>query len=411
MNRRHGILLTLGLIALVVGLFGVVDRLRFGLLHVGYGTPIPWALWVALYIYFIGLSAGSFLVSSLAYVFRIRRFEPVGPAAVFTALVCLITALLFIWVDLGHMERFVEVFFRPSWRSPLAWIVWLYTAYFFLLLAEAWFLLRRRFARHRDAGGVRAALYRVLAFGTQAGSAADSEKDLRIVRILGTVGVPLAIAFHGGTGAVFAVLMARPYWNTGLFPILFLVSALASGCALLTAVAAFLVPRGYPQDKSLLPGLGRLLLGLICLEVLMQVAEFLVGLYGSAAAHAIPLQEQLFGANWWLFWIVSVGLAVGIPALILATVGRRNSSLIGLAGLLSAAGFIGIRWNIVLPGFVVPELPGLETAVTEPHLIFGRYVPTPMEWLVSCFAIGVALTLFAIGFGLLPLGEEAQVQI
>ena len=55
MNRRLCILLAIGVAALAVGLVGVVDRLRFGLLHVGYGTPVPWALWVV----FWGLSVAT----------------------------------------------------------------------------------------------------------------------------------------------------------------------------------------------------------------------------------------------------------------------------------------------------------------------------------------------------------------
>jgi len=408
MSKRLWLVLGIGVLALALGIVGMVDRLRFGLLHVGYGSPVPWALWVVFYIYFIGLSAGAFLISSLVYVFRMKQFEPVGRIAVFTALIALIAALLFIWMDLGRMERFLEVFYRPHFGSPLAWIVWLYTAYLLLLLAEAWLLMRRSFAHGATNPGLKGKLYRILALGTK-DDPSKAAGDLRIVRVLGSIGVPLAIAFHGGTGTVFAVTVARAYWYTGLFPLLFLVSALASGGALLTAVAAFVVRNGYAKHKETVLALGRLLLGLILLEVLMEVAEFLVSLYGTAPSHFIPIHEQLFGPNWWIFWILGLGFAVGLPALVLVSVGRRSPLAVGLAALVSTIGFIGIRWNIVLPGFAVAELPGIERAFIEPHLNYiARYVPTTMEWLVSAFAIGIALILFAIGFGLLPLEAEAH---
>lgn len=409
MSKRLWIILALGVVVLALGMVGMADRLRYGLLHVGYGSPVPWALWVVFYIYFIGLSAGAFLISSLVYVFGMKRFEPVGRIAVFTALVSLIAALLFIWVDLGRMDRFAEVFYRPGFHSPLAWIVWLYTAYLLLLLAEAWFLMRRSFARGAQRPGLKGKLYRILALGTKDGSRHAEEKDLRVVRVLGSIGVPLAIAFHGGTGTVFAVTVARAYWYTGLFPLLFLVSALASGGALLTAVAAFVVRNGYAKHKETVLALGRLLLGLLLLEILMEVVEFLVSLYGTAPSHFIPIHEQMFGPNWWIFWILGLGFAVGLPTVVLATIGRRSSLATGLAALVSTIGFIGIRWNIVLPGFAVAELPGIERAFIEPHLNYiVRYTPTAMEWLVSAFAIGVALILFAIGFGLLPLEREPE---
>ena len=128
MGKRALIIAIIGLLLLLVGLPGLVDRLTHGMLNVGYGTPVPWAMWVAVYIYFIGLSAGAFLISSLVYVFGMKQFERIGRLALFTALVCLLTALLFIWFDLGHMERFFFVFTRPSFTSLLVWIVWLYTS-------------------------------------------------------------------------------------------------------------------------------------------------------------------------------------------------------------------------------------------------------------------------------------------
>jgi protein NrfD len=404
------IIFAVGAIAFLAGLLGITDRLRHGLLHVGWGSPVPWALWVVFYIYFIGLSAGAFLLSSLVYVFGVKRFEPVGRVAVFTALMSLIAAMLFIVVDLGHLERFYFVLVRPGFHSLLAWIVWLYSFYFLLLLAEAWFLMRRDFARGGSHPGFKGGLYRLLAVGTPVGTAEDVAKDLRVVRALGGIGIPLAIAFHGGTGSVFAVTMARTYWNSGLFPVLFLLSALASGGALLTAVASFVVRKGHDRYRDVVLGLGTLLTSLLLLEVVMEVAEFLVGLYSTSEAHVIPLRVQLFGDYWMIFWLVSLGLAVGLPLVLLATLGRRQARVVGLAALVSALGFVGIRWNIVLPGFALPELPGIERALIEPHLNYLiPYRPTAMEWLVVAFAISIPLMLFAIGFGILPLEPERPV--
>lgn len=408
MRRTLWIIFVIGAIAFAAGLVGLADRVTNGLRSVAWGSPVPWALWVVFYIYSIGLSAGAFLLSSLVYVFGIKRFEPIGRAAVFTALISLVAAMLFIVVDLGRPERFYLVLTQPSFQSLLAWIVWLYTSYFVLLLAEAWFLMRRSFARGAAAPGLKGRLYRLLALGTSEGSPADEARDMRMVRALGTVGIPLAIAFHGGTGSVFAVTMARTYWNSGLFPLLFLLSALASGGALLTAVAAFVVPGGYRRHRELVLGLGGLLTSLLLIEVIMQAAEFIVNLYSTSEAHVIPMQVQLFGSQWMIFWVASLGLAVGLPIIVLSTIGRRSALATGAAALMSAVGFIAIRWNIVLPGFAVPELPGIETAMVEPHLDYlTTYVPSRMEWLVAAFAIGIPVMLFAVGFAVLPLEAEA----
>ena len=62
MKKFFWITLTLGI---VIGFIGVYERLTTGHLYANYGSIIPWGLWVALYIYFVGLSAGAFLISSL----------------------------------------------------------------------------------------------------------------------------------------------------------------------------------------------------------------------------------------------------------------------------------------------------------------------------------------------------------
>lgn len=408
MKKRVIVILILGLIALSVGSIGMADRLTMGHLNTGNGSPVPWAMWVVFYIYFIGLSAGAFLISSLIYVFGFKQFEAAGRLALFTALIALLISLLFIALDLGHLERAFFIHLRPNFTSPLAWIVWLYTFYSALLLAELWLLMRRDLAAGGKTPGLKGVLYRILALGTKEDTPSARARDMKTVRILGAIGVPLAIIFHGGVGAVFAVTVARAYWYSGLFPIMFLVSALASGGALLTALAAFVLPNGYRRHKDLVIGLGRLLVLLLFVDVLMEVAEILISLYGTSPAHFIPIHDQLFGPNWYIFWILGVGCALLIPLLILTTVGRKSAVWTGLAGLIAVVGFVGVRWNIVLPGFAVEELPGLGKSFFEPHWIYGTYTPTSVEWLVVVFGIGLALLLFGAGYALLPLESAAH---
>lgn len=400
MSRRLWMALALGLVSGGVGLFGLVDRFTNGHINANYGSGIPWALWVVFYIFFIGLSAGAFLISSLVFVFRVHRFERVGRLAVFTALVCLITALAFIWLDLGHMFRAYRTVLSPNFRSPMAWMMWLYSAYFFILLGEGWFLMRRDFAAARVDGGVRGFILGILAFGTRAGGRQERDHDLRVVRILGTIGVPVAVAFHGGVGSLFAVLAARPYWNTGLFPVMFLVSALASGGALLTAITQLLFNRDGSMNQ-VVRDLGRLVLLFLFVDIIFEIAEILVSLYPSSPAHRAPFEEQMFGPYWWTFWILGVGMALLGPALVLF-LKRTSPRWIGAASLITVIGFVGVRWNIVLPGFANELLPGLRDAFIEPKLT-AVYNPSAMEWLVVAGSVGAAFVIFTVGAWLFPL--------
>ena len=48
-----------GIALIMVGAWAWFDRWDNSHENTGYGSIVPWGLWVAVYIYFIGLSAGS----------------------------------------------------------------------------------------------------------------------------------------------------------------------------------------------------------------------------------------------------------------------------------------------------------------------------------------------------------------
>lgn len=389
-----------------IGIFGWWDRLSNGHLNANYGSVIPWGLWVAAYIFFIGLSAGSFLISSLVYVFGVKRFESIGRIALFQALITLTLALLSIWVDLGHMSRAFNVFAYPNFKSPMAWMIWLYTAYFVLLAVELWFLLRRDLVAGAQGTGFRAKLYKVLSLGAKATSDESVARDRKVVKVLATIGVPVAIMFHGGVGALFGVVAARPGWNSGLFPILFLLSALASGGALLMLVSA-IFQGGWHRNSETIVALGRLVLGLLVLDVIFQASEWLVAGYGNVPGHVEGLKLIFSGKYWWVFWVWQLLLGTAIPIFILATKRGRSARWAAMAGGLIAVGFIGVRLNIVIPALATEEVAGLTSAVSNPR-ISTDYFPSLMEWAVTLGIVGLGLLLFGLGEYLLPNSLEDE---
>jgi protein NrfD len=398
-----------GALLFLIGIPGWYDRFAHGHLNTNYGSVVPWGLWVAAYIYFIGLSAGSFLISSLVYVFNFKQFEKIGRLALFTAVVTLLLALLSIWADLGHMWRFWHVYRYPNFRSPMAWMIWLYSTYFLLLAVELWFLLRRDLAAGAKGTGWKARVYRILTLGATDVSAAAAARDRRVVRVLATIGVPLAVMFHGGVGALFGVVAARPAWHSGLFPILFLLSALASGGALLTLITA-IFQDGWRQNRDTVVALGRLVLLLLALDVLFQFSEILIAYAGGVPGHTDSLDLILTGQYWWVFWIWQIALGTILPILLLAAPTRTDPRAVSLAGLLIAAGFIGVRLNIVIPGLATEEIRGLTEAISSPR-ITTDYFPSLTEWLLTAGVVGLGLLLFGLGEMLLPKDEKETAHV
>lgn len=387
---------------LVLGIVGVWERFTFEHKLVNYGSYVPWGLGVAAYIYFIGLSAGAFLISSLVYVFGLKRLEPIGKLALLIALITLLMALVCIWFDIGHMERAWKIWLSPNFNSMMAWMVWLYTVYFLLLLAETYLVIRpeiMQLGKNMQSGFLRF-LYQGLTFGSKDISERRLNRDKATVKILATIGVPLALAFHGGVGSLFAVVGAKPYWHTSLMPILFLTGALTSGGALLTSVVSFFWKKGQEQ-KELTWLLAKIVLGLLCFDLLLELVEITIPLWGNMEYHTQSLKLVLFGPYWYVFWIFHLLLGSVIP-LMLLWLRRTQVKSIGAATFLIASTFLSVRLNIVIPAQVVPELKGLESAFIEPHLMFS-YLPSFHEWRLVFFIVAFGAALFYLGWKVLPV--------
>lgn len=403
------------LIVLTLLGIGVIGyRLYVGMKVTALTSYATWGMWVAFYIYFIGLSAGSFLLSTLIYVFGMRQYEKIGRLALLSAVFALGAGLLFIWMDLGHPWRFYEIFTRPGWSSVMKIESWLYLLYIGLCLGELWLLMRLDLARRAErTSGAWSRLYGVLSLGFRPPTAqevrAHRERTMGWVKILGAIGVPVAIGVHGGTGAIFAVVKAKPYWFSGLFPIIFLVSALVSGAGLMTFLYAFFGRRDADYPK-LLRGLANLMVTFVGIDLLLLIAELVVGYYGSIPDHVMVLDKILFGPYWYTFWVGQVGLVTLFPLLVVALPWTKRSPFwLGLGGLGIVIGIITVRLNLVIPAYLFPHLPGLGHAYVDSRLLYS-YFPSLWEWLTSLGAISLVMLLFSGAFRWLPVFEDDSLE-
>ena len=394
-----------GTALVLVGSVGWYMRLTSGHEDANYGSVVTWGLWVAAYVFFSGLSAGLFCMACLHYVFRVERLRPVARPALFGAAVALVMALLFIWVDLGKMSRVSNVFLHANFRSPMAWMIWLYTFYMTFLIVILWLSVRRDLALRAASGTSGAKVSKLLALGSRDVSDASDVRDRTLVRRLSAVALPLAVIFPGGVGALFGVVGARPAWNSALTPLLFLVSGLASGAAALLFFAA-IFQHGMTKQAATVRLLSQLVVGLLVLDVVFQASEWIVGLSSSEPAHTKALDLIVSGPYWPVFWIWQLTLGVAIPLVLLIRARHRtNIAAVAAAGFLVAFGLFGLRLNIVIPGLATEELPGLTDTIASRRLQ-GTYVPSVMEWLVSASILGFGMLMFGLGERYLPEDDQ-----
>ncbi len=371
----RSIVLGVAWIFVILGIAGLIVRFGSGLRLTNLGNTVPWGVWVAMYIYFIGLSAGSFLLSTLIYVFGVKKFKPLGPLSLWQALICLMLGIVFIWIDLGRMSRFINPIIYFQHRSVLAWEILFYVLYMIILLVELTIVSKLK------------------------------KTHSNLLKILGIIGIPVAIGVHGGTGAIFAVVKARPYWYTALFPIIFLVSALASGGALLLFARSIMCisSKCDVEENSLLQSLAKLTVGILSFDFLLLLSEFLVGLYGGIPDHIHTYKLITTGPFWWVFWVIQITLGFIVPIIIVG-IGKLNNSCswLGLAGLLIFFGVIGVRLNIVIPALAVAPFSSYTRAYNNIRLQ-DYYFPSLLEIIVTVGLLSLGTLIFYYGIRFLKL--------
>ncbi|GAB6860263.1 NrfD/PsrC family molybdoenzyme membrane anchor subunit [Haloplanus litoreus] len=386
-------------VLVAVGVYATYLRLTGGMASTNLTSIVPWGAWVAFYIYFVGLSAGAFLVSTMANVFEVEGMHRIDRDALFAAIISMAVALLFVWIDLGRMDRMYFPFIWRQLTSALSWEVHAYVAYIAILVTELYFSMRIDLARVAErTSGVEERFYAALALGRLDTSEESQSFDRRWLKRAGIVGIPLAIFMvHGGTGVLFAVSKARPYWNSGLFPVIFVISALLSGTALVMMIYVLRTRLfdGDSVDPDLLDRLAQLLIGFIIVDAALTAIETFIAI-ASVHPHEIETWRVImFGPMSWSFWWFMVGFSWVFPMVLLTKKSwRRTPAVMVLAGLSVVIGIIAVRFNIVVPAQVMPVMEGL------PH---GSYFPTMVEWGTSIGIIGVGLLLYTLGAETLPL--------
>lgn len=382
-----------GMVSMVQGYF-----LR-GMVSTNVSNVVPWGEWVAFYIYFIGMSAGSFLLSTLIYGFGMRRYESIGRSALLSAIVSMITAMTFIFLDLGRPDHVLNAFFYWNVMSTMAWEVHFYVLYIIVLVVELYFSMRPDLVKRAQDAKTRKSLYRFLTFGYRDVSEAALKRDRLILKVLGIIGIPLAVfGVHGGTGSIFAVIKAREFQNTAVFPIIFILSALVSGTALSMAlyIVKNLVLR-RAHNVSMVRSLGSLLAMFLFIELGLEWYEILVGWYSLKRGEIATLHLLTAGPYGWVFWIFQAGLAMILPIVLLSLPKTRQSIPWLLTAALSVIiGVVGVRFNMVMPMQMIPVMPGLPA---------GAYYPTLSEWLTSFGLIAMFFILYTLGEKFLPVDQ------
>ncbi len=259
-----------------------------------------WSWLPAIYLFFGGLSAGSFLTVALVKVLRPGKFPKTIMGGMWITVGALAIGLLSL---ISEVEKPFQAMLMPvSFVNPTSWMTigaWL------LLVSFIVFLLNALCATDG-----------VVAWLGKSWKALPEKRD-RIARVLAIIGMPLALCVAVYTGILLGAAPAIPLWNTWLLPVLFTISALDTGLAAVLMLAAFVERDAeFEPIRSLAE---KVVIGLVVLEGITLVA-FIASMQAAGTNQAVSVSILTEGALSVQFWVLVV--VVGLLAPLAAAVAQ-----------------------------------------------------------------------------------------
>jgi len=352
----------------ILALFAVGTYLRFtgGLARVTNLTDaFPWGLWVAFDILCgVGLAAGGFTVAAMVYLFGWERYRPVLRPAILTAFLGYLFVVFALLFDLGKPWNVWHPLIMHNPHSVMfevGWCVMLYTTVLALEFAPSvWQKLRW-------------------------GRGLRIWKRITVPLVL--AGVLLSTLHQSSLGSLFLILpqTMHPLWYSGLLPVLFFISAVGVGLAMVV-VESYFSSRAFGRqiEWHLLSDFGKfMVLPMLLLAVIRGFDLFQSG--GLALAFA-PTREAA------LFWL-EILLSLVAPLVLILGFGASDKPKWLLAtAFLSVGGFILYRINVAI------------TAIDA--TVRSGYFPSFWEVMISLGVVTAGCVVFAAAVKYLPIYED-----
>jgi len=353
--------ITVVIIALILGAWGVARLLIDGHSTTGASSQTPWGIFVPGYVFFVAASAGCVIVS-LGYALGISRFALIMKRAIFLAIITLISGGILIILDLGSPQKFYNFVVSPNLESPMWWMSVFYIVFYLILLLVEFYLIHTQ-----------------------------NVKNLRIISIFVALS---AIAVHSTLGAIFGFAFARTYFGGALAPIYFILIAVVIGIALLLFISILQYKLTKTQMSlefhDLMLNLGKILGVVVGIAIFFTIWKDLAGIRSTIASTSLAYEHLL--STWW-YWVFVILIGLLVPIVLLLNPKTRNLNYIVVASLFVLIGMFAARFEYTLGGQIAPVLQDLK------HLAYplGSYSPTFVEIAVGIFAIAVAALLYTIG--------------
>jgi len=254
-----------------------------------------------------------------------NQYKSLGKVGIVLATVLLVVAPFFLLIHIGIPYRAWHLFVYLNMASPITWGSFLLVLYPINCIIYGYFMFKG---------------------------------NMKLTRIFGLIGIPLAVSVHGYTGFILAFGKARALWNTAIMPILFLASAIVSGIALMILVC-IIKDRFFSKEKKidheLILNLGKLLAWTIVFDLFLVGSDLLVLAISHSDAQAAAYLI-LGGKFSILFLLVENLLGKILPFILLVVPKFRRLTTVVIASILVVIGIFFMRYIVVVGGEFLPLL-------------------------------------------------------
>ncbi|MFT9496985.1 MULTISPECIES: NrfD/PsrC family molybdoenzyme membrane anchor subunit [Bacillota] len=366
-------------------------RINQGLSFTNLNNLVGWGLWVTFYVYFLGISVGLFLSYGLIEIFNLEKYRDLGRVALYSSMVSLLVGLFFILIDIGHLGRFWTVFINRNLTSVLSWELHLYVLYFLVIAVLLFMDNLPSYWKPTDDTKMIKWL---------------SKNRKSIIKYITYFGIPLAIAVHGGTGALFAVVKARAFWNSAIFPVIFLTSATLSGISAIIFFIGFFKRLKYSIGS--LRSLSRIFFILLIFDNFLVLLQLFINYYSDINDRVAFINLIFLGDYSKSFWIGQIGIGVILTVLLFCIYFYSDQKFLylWLSSITCLIGIWFIRMNFIAPTLSVPLIDGLAENMYRSNESF-KYTPSIMEWIYSYFIIISGTIIYIFGINRIPNVRDA----
>jgi Ni/Fe-hydrogenase subunit HybB-like protein len=375
----------------------------------GLNRPVEWAIYIANFVYFIGIGHAGTFISAALRVLGIEWRRPISRAAETLTLFALSTAALFPLVHLGRTWKFYwllpypnERQLWPDFHSPLIWDMMAIFTYLTGSLLFMYVGLLPDLAMARDhTTGWRHKVYRLISLGWR-GTEEEWAHHGTALNIFSYAIIPVMFSVHTIVSWDFAMAL-QPGWHSTVFGPYFVVGALFSGVAAVILVLAVL-RKGLKLDYFLrdehFEGMGKFLLILSLTWAYFYFNDYIVPWYGQGPVEKVI--QRLFERGWASpLWFIMLFFNIVLPWATLWS--RRVRRSVPALVVVS----IGIQFGMYIERYLI-----IPTTLGRNELPFdwGVYIPHAPEILITVGAFSLIGFLYLLASRVIPLIPVWEIQ-